>query len=349
MLIVNNRLLDVTKKEDPAVAFYLRESAKILKLKEPIVIERIDKGWEFRDGRKRKRRPVPISTNWIFRGERGTEEWIICDTYSTDAKTMILKPNRRMFGVDQFMRLHPEKDVEMIFYMTCIVNLAKVGLKIQNEEAEARVLNAEEAEALDVKFFILSEASSVSLDDLRLIGQAWGIMSADKMPEALFRRALLDRVNADEKNKLKTKRGFKEFTDDVKGLSPEMLEARIVANMTLSKGVIGYEENTRKLTYSSTGEHLAIVPIDDMERKADFLAALFLKKPEVFETAVHDVEYKPADEPVSVAEVEIIEPTKENRPKLMDLAKRAKMKFSVATKTENLKTKLIEHLKQNVV
>lgn len=303
----------------------------------------IDKSFNFSGGRKRQKKPVSVPTNWITRNLRGTEEWIICDTYKMNALTGEAKPDKRMFGINRFISLLPSKDVELIFYMTCVVDLRKLGLQIENKEAEAKVLNEKDAKELDVKFFILSETSSVSIADLRLIGRAWGISDADKISESLFRRQLLDRVNADEANKSTTKRGYLEFTQDVQGLNPEMLEARIVANMCLEKGVVTYDGKDRKLVYASTGEHLAIVPIDDMNRKADFLAALFLKKPAVFETAIGDVNYHSEVEPVSIADVE----ASKTRPELMQLAKRAGYKFSIATKTDVLREALIKHLGQN--
>lgn len=39
MLLVNNRLIDETRKGDPAVDYYIKEKAKIQKLTEPVIIE----------------------------------------------------------------------------------------------------------------------------------------------------------------------------------------------------------------------------------------------------------------------------------------------------------------------
>jgi len=332
MILVSNKPIDSLPENDLRRVWYNKEIAKI-KQKEAVIIKKIVSYRLDAQGKRHKPPIQGIQSKQMFVSEMGEEIWACCQSYQENAdKTYKFTPN--YYYIENLITLNPKTQFELIFYFTCIVNLAKYGCTIDNPEEEAREISDKELPELDVKYAIYKHNDR---EELNFVAQTWGITNAKDMGENQLKQKLFEVVKKSEANKINTKRGYKEFIDEVLKSNPEVAEARAVVNMAISKGIITVDPTRCK--YAETGDTIVMIPIDERGRVNDFIAETLLKtrNQEIYETIRLDVSGTVSVEKPSIADIEGM--------KTRDALKRAAKKLNVIVaptwKDETIRTKLI--------
>ena len=338
MILVNNQPLDISKKKIPGTAenWYFSELEKIQNKKEPIVIKKLV-AYRLDAAGKRHKPPLQgVQSRQVISTERGMEMWACCNSYKKEKdETYSYNPN--FYFLQSAITLDPKTQSELIFFFTSVANLTRYGYVIDNPEKEAALVNQKDLAELDVKYAIQRRIEG--LEELRFIAKSWGLTAADKMGVEQLRLKLFETVKTSEKNITTTKRGYKEFMDDVFNTAPEITEMRALVNMAIDKGILKVDRITRKCSYTPTGDTICIVPLDNRERANDFVAETLLKdkNKDLSDTIRLDVFGEPPAIKLSVADIESL--------KTRDELKRAAKKFAIvvppAMKDETIRSKLI--------
>jgi len=339
MILVDNQPVLSLEKDDKRRDWYETEVAKIRNLREPIVIKKISTYRLNSKGIRVKPPRIGVQSFKEYASERGMEVWGCCTTYEKkDNGTLSLKPNFYYFESQH--TLDPRKDSELIFYLTCIINLTKLGFAIDNPEAEAKKYNDGEIAELEVKYAIHKQLEDI--EELKFMSRAWGISGADKMQIEQLRRVLFETVKKSEENKKVTKKGYAEFMEEVFNKNPEVTEARAMVNMALGKSILSVAKTTRKVSYVPSGDVLCIVPLEHITRTTDYIADYLLrdKNKDLLETIRQDVMGVREEFKISIADVELMK----DRASLLEVAKKLSLKGYTAMKDETLKTRIIEKI-----
>ena len=336
MILVSNKPIDSLPLDDPRRKWYVEETNKIKRLKEAVIIKKITSFRLDATGKRHKPPVQGIQSKQQFVSDWGDEVWACANSYKENVdKTFSFTPN--FYFLESLITLNPKTQFEIIFFFTCIVNLAKYGYTIDNPEEEARELNAKDLPELEVKLAIYK--SIENLDELRSIAKSWGLTSADTMQDQQLKLRLFEIVKKSEQNRVNTKRGYKEFIDEVFKSNPEMSEARTTVNMAVDKGILTVDHSTRRVKYADTQDTICIVPLDEKDRINDFVSETLLKSrnSEMYETIKLDVAGPNSVEKPSIADIDGI--------KTRDGLKRAAKKLSIVVtptmKDETIRTKLI--------
>jgi hypothetical protein len=268
------------------------------------------------------------------------EIWGCCQTYKKRADdTLALSPNTYRFKSRHV--LDPKKDAELIFYFTCIVDIARIGFTIDRPEEDAKKLNEQEYAELEVRYAI---AKQLDETQLKYTAKAWGI-STDNIGTEQLRRILFDEVKKSEQQREVTKKGYAEFMDEVMNKNEALTEARAVINMALDKSIVSVHKTTRKATYVPSGDTMCIVPLSDSQRVADYLADFILrdKNKDLYDTIKQDVSHEKPKVEISIADVEGMK----TKDELLVAAKKLSIPVSPNSKEETLRIKIVEKLQNN--
>lgn len=336
MILVNNKPVSSLEDTNKSKAWYEAELRKVNSIREPLVIKRRVMFRLGADGKRKKPPILSIQLRATVRSERGLEMWAYCETYKEKSPgNLELKPNAMRFGPVQ--TFHPNTDPELIFFLTRCANLEAHGLYIENLEAEATELNRDEMLSLEVQYNIMK---LMPLEDVRYFAKSWGITNADGMTENQLRRALKTAVDASEKNKLSTKRGYSEFMGEIERENPELTEARAVVNVAFAKNFLSYDKMSRKVKHVLSGEHVALVPIESKDRVNDYIAELMLTKKmaDVYDTLKTDTLGQKEVNGITVA---LIQQT-EDRRELEAFAEKLEYVMPPKIGDDKLKERLIE-------
>jgi len=336
MILVNNKPLSEYPKDDPRVQWFNTEFEKIQKKKDLITIKKIVSFRLTSEGRRVKPPRVAVQSRQLISRGGSMEMWACCETYAKEGDNLKFKPNFYYF--DTIQTLDPRVNTELIFYLTCIVDLGKLQLVIDNPEFDAKQQNEKELAELDVKYAIQRKIDNT--DELRSIAASWGVNGYGVMGIEQLKKVLFETVRESEKNKLVTKKGYKEFMDDVFQVNPEVTEARALVTMALDKGVIKLDRMTRKWSYTPTGDTICIVPLENKDTANDFLAETLLKDRnlDLFDTLKQDVFGVQPEVKLSIADIDGLK----TRDSLKRAAKRAGIIVPPAMKDETIRRKLVE-------
>lgn len=342
MILVDNQPVLNLPHDDERRKYYEEETKKIKAKKEDIIFKRTTY-FKLSNGKRRKPPVEAIQSFSELNSDRGIEVWGCCRTYSKDPKTerMALKPNMYYFNKAKHL-LNPQRDFELIFYLTCVVGLSRLGYTIENPELEAKELNDKEIAELDVQYAIKRKLDD---EDLRYYAKAWGISYADKVGIEQLRRTLFDTVKKSQENYETTRKGYKEFMDDIFNKSPEVMEARATVNMAFDKGYLAINNLTRKVMYTPAKHAVCVVPVEEKERVSDYVAELLLreKNAELYETLKLDVYGQPPEFTISIAEVDKLT----TRDQLKEVAQKLGVTFPGVAKDETIRAKIIEKIQSN--
>jgi hypothetical protein len=283
MILVDKKPVLELPADDKRRIWFEKEFAKIQKRTEPIIIKKVS-GWHL-DATGRRRLPPAdsIQTRYVKNTERGKEMWGYCETYDIDDKgRMKLKPNT--IGLNSRNTLDPRQNPELVFFLTCVLPIAGKGYVIENPEAEAKERVDKEVAELDVKYIIFRVLTEP--DELRFVAKSWGI------------------VGASEKNKLTTRKGYKEFVADVQAGDKNLMEAKQVVYAAVEKGILNIDPITRAVKY--TGNQVTNVPADEKDRAWDYFAGWLLKdsKKELYESIKFELAPKDKPAPYSIADLQ---------------------------------------------
>jgi len=161
-----------------------------------------------------------------LKSEKDGARWNWCDSSSLD-KSGVRVYSPKSFMFNKSISLDPEKvrDRELIFFFMFISGVASQIIKLENIEEESKALNEKEMQEINIAWYIKSPDSPLAPehaenggneDLLRDFAAAWGVKQYDTLPLATLRRKLHENVLESHKNYTVTKRGYKEFEEEVK-------------------------------------------------------------------------------------------------------------------------------------
>lgn len=219
--------------------------------------------------------PVPTITvpmHCTVDSEAGEAQWAYCDGRATILPNGLreLPSNKRMMRVGDSLTvdLNRQPDLAVYLFKTRFINLE---LRVDDPETEA--INKALAREREIELGNVIWNGIASEEKLRMIASAWGVSGAAKMDVRVLRSQLEQKVLSMEKNKQQnaadlTRKGVKEFLDEVKGDKDMMLRSLI-------QGAI----DEKKMQWSMTSGHYLLknrkflfVPSDYEGRHVDYIA-----------------------------------------------------------------------------
>lgn len=341
MILVDNTPVLTLDKSDPRRDWFETEMAKIKAKKDPVVIKR-KSGFRINSNGRRTQPPLQsIQSYRPIERDGNIENWACCQTYKKKQDgTLSLDPDFYRFKLNHVF--YPQKDAEIIFFVTRILNINKYGFVIDNPEEDARKKNEEEMGELEVRYAIYKTLQDIN--DLRFHAKAWGIINADKMQPEQLRRTLFETIKKSEENIQSTKKGYKEFLDEVLNITEEITEARMIVNLALNQSILDVNKTTRRVTYTPSGETVFIVPLDHKDRIPDYIAdGLLRKRKDLLETLRMDTTGVQPDFHISEADLEGITTIEA----LREVAKKLGVPLHPALKDETkIRDKIREKIKE---
>jgi hypothetical protein len=337
MILVDNQPILSLPESDLRRKWYEKEIA-IIKKKPDLFIKRTTY-YKLSDGKRKKPPRHAVNSHKLISTDRGMENWACCDTYTKDDKTgrLSLKPN--CYHFQDRHRVDPRKDFEKVFFFTCVLNLQNLGFIVEDQEREAKERSDKELAEMDVRYAIFRQ-----LDDTRLkdIARAWGIAGVDSTGINVLREALFTTVKRSHEAYIETKKGFKEFMDDVLYANPEVIEARKYVSLALERQILDVNATSRHVKYN--GNTLFILPLEQTTRKTDYIADKFLegqgRMEGMMETLRQDIDGPKPDFVISIAEVDQLR----TREELDSVAEKLKVPITKNLKDETVRNKIIEKI-----
>jgi hypothetical protein len=338
MILVDGNPITSLPIDDPRRKWYDSEVKKIKAKNEPIVFKK-PVLFKLSNGMRKNIPAVSIQSFGIISTDRGMENWGCCQTYEkTQTGRVILRPNSYFLNRSHHS-LDPKKDFELIFFFTCVKNLAKHGYVIEDVEAESKKRNEAEIAELDVKYAIQRQLEP---DQLRYYAKAWGVAAVDKLGVETLRAALFETVKRSHNNIAETKKGYAEFMDEILHADPTVIEARMHVQMAIDKGHLFIEPTSRHVKYGPNKQSLFIIPLEYVTRKVDYIADKLLegkgKLSEIYETLVQDVTGEAKKFVISVAEVDKLD----LRDDIVNVANKLGIKTTANMKDETIKEKILQ-------
>lgn len=305
MLYVNDELV---KPGSPAHEKFTKFKREVLsQFKNPVV---------FKSGRPIKFNetglPEPVPVEWIpldhnIMGEDGGEHWRYCDRPPRKRAdgNFSYSPRGKLMKKD--WRFDKTKDAEQIFFFHQISPFIEKGsIVFEDKERTARETLEKETFDLDVRWMITSDHSPISEKEtgaettLRMMAAAWGVADAqtDKLSIAEIKLALLSAVQHSQQNYVATRRGYKEFLEEVE--QQDKVYSMSNTQKAIDAGIIEYDKNSFSWKFTSSGTPLVTIPARDA---ADPKAALnkFLslneKSAKILELAIGGAYVSDSDQP----------------------------------------------------
>jgi hypothetical protein len=286
MLYKNDELVDLKK---PEYKWLEKEFASIRQMSNPIKIKLLSLPGINPTGMKE---PIP-SYSIPFRAsimrEGMSETW----TYTKNRPNIIdgeLKFTTRSIRIDDgVIFIDPVKDTDLAYYLIYISSLLKQGFKLEDLEKEAEKTIIEISAESALVFYLTSEMSPLleNTNKLRDMASSWGIPNADTMGVNQLKLKLKDVVAKSEADYIVTKRGIKEFTDEIKSFDT-ITKFRSLLQKAIDRKIIGFnnQQNAWFWLDKSTGEFseyiVPVMPIQ-LSQKNEVLFEFFRINAELYD------------------------------------------------------------------
>jgi len=281
---------------------------KLKKMKNPVV---------FKSGK-----PVKINATGLFEpprqewipfsttvgGEHGSETWQYTSVLPIKRNDQwIFSERGRVYNHGRKLKLDKNKDPELIFYLSELSPFIKSGkIVLENKEHEARTIIDKEIGILDVKWFIYSEHSPISVrataneDALRTIASSWGVGSVDELSISEVQLALHKVVERSHSNIAQTGRGYTEFLSETKVNDLVILRANI--QKAIDKGLIEYVPMNLQWQFASSDHILMTIAPKDIAVKEMALFNYVKVRPDIREMLMAELSDSAYGKPQEVEE-----------------------------------------------
>lgn len=343
MLYVNDEPLDIRNKDDERVQFYLNELAIIRQKKDYVVIQRIKTESKLMKDDKGRLLREPFTTipcKWVVNSVRGTEEWRWAETRRTrntkGGNVFAYDPNH--FILNDEMHLNPEGDGEKIFYLTRIAKVESCGCRVFDPVAEAQNRNAMSGgDELDARYMLFRNPD-VTEEKIRTVALAWGIDNADTVHIDILKDRLWEAVKIGEVRVNDGARGFRNFVKDFQ--NDDKTEMRATIQKSIQQGIIEYNALQKGWFYKNSGELIARVPDERIQRKFEILVEYFSSHSDLYENLHIDMMGAPIPPAYSIKDIDGL-------PDMVAVrmaAKQMKVQLPINIKIENAKKRLVDSL-----
>lgn len=258
--------------------------------------------------------PTDLYQTWVYATSMNALESNGSDGYKVKRGTMRLEFDT-VFNV--------EKDIELIFFFLYISGNRHVRYVDHDANRKKRITET----ALQVKAsnLIYNDESPIhpsevgTEDKMRNVALAWGVRDALKQDILYVMDELWNKVKTSEENKRITKRGYKEFIEDVKQYSD--VEQRSMIVKAISKGYLTYRNFIWMLRTAGGSETvLCGVPKADVKNKDEYVVQYVLSSPVVYEAVEAALSEPIPEEPKK--EKPDVEPERLKRYELLSEAKK---------------------------
>jgi len=258
--------------------------------------------------------PTDLYQTWVYATSMNALESDGSDGYKVKRGTMRLEFDTT-FSV--------EKDIELIFFFLHISGNRHV--KFVDHDANRKKRISETALEVKASNLIYNDESPIhptqagTEDKIRNVALAWGVKDALKQDILYVMDELWTKVKSSEKNRRLTKKGYKEFIDDVRQYSD--VEQRSLIVTAINKGYLIYKNFVWLLKTSGGSETILCgVPRADEKNKEEYVIQYVLGSPIVF-TAVETALKEPIVEEIEKEKPDV-EPKRLKRYELLSEAKK---------------------------
>jgi hypothetical protein len=286
MLYCNDELVDLRK---PEYKWLQKIFDEIRQMSNPVKIKLLSLPGVNPTGMKE---PIP-STTWPYKAstvrEGMSETWV----YTKNKPNMIdgeLKFSERAIKIyDGALFLDTRNQTDLIYYIVYVSGLLQKGFQLEDLEKEAEETIVEMSSETALVFYLTSELSPLleNTNKLRDMASSWGIPNAETIGINQLKLKLKDVVLVSQANYATTKRGIKEFTDEIRNMDT-ITKFRALLQKAIDRKLIGFnnQQNAWFWLDASTGEFSEfIVPIMPIQisQKNEILFEYFRQHAELFE------------------------------------------------------------------
>lgn len=225
--------------------------------------------------------PVPMITipmTCTADSEAGEAQWAYCDGRSTILPNGLreLPTNKRMMKVGESLAIDLNKQPDLAVF---IFKTKFVGLELRIDDPETEAINKALARQGEIELGGVIWNGIANEEKLRMIASAWGVTGAAKTDIRILKAELEKRVLFLENHKQQnaadlSRKGVKEFLDEVKGDKDMMLRSLIQNSI-----------DEKAMQWSMTSGHYLLknrkflfVPSDYEGRHVDYIAS-YLSSP----------------------------------------------------------------------
>jgi hypothetical protein len=286
MLYCNDELVDLRK---PEYKWLQKIFDEIRQMSNPVKIKLLSLPGVNPTGMKE---PIP-STTWPYRNsmirDGMSETWV----YTKNKPNVIdgeLKFSERAIKIDDgALFLDTRNQTDLIYYIVYVSGLLQKGFQLEDLEKEAEETIVEMSSESALIFYLTSELSPLleNTNKLRDMASSWGIPNAETIGISQLKLILKDVILVSQANYATTKRGIKEFTDEIRNMDT-ITKFRALLQKAIDRKLIGFnnQQNAWFWLDASTGEFSEfIVPIMPIQisQKNEILFEYFRQHAELFE------------------------------------------------------------------
>lgn len=177
-------------------------------------------------------------------------------------------------------------DIELVFffeYLSKNRNIRKIDYEAQAKNNAEKAALRSKAESLVYSNDSPLHPDSIGSDQpLKTIALSWGVTNAMNLDMYSIMTELWNKVQTNQNNYRTTKRGFKEFIDEVGNYGDSSKRATIT--LAIEKGTLRYDGGLWKLvTAGGVEQPLCAVPKQDEVQKDEYVMEYLLNTPKWFE------------------------------------------------------------------
>jgi hypothetical protein len=288
MLYVNDELVDLKKSE---WAWLKAEFAKIQKMGNPLKVKLLSTPGTNPTGMKE---PIP-AYSWPFRAsiirDGMSETWVYTKNRPNVIDGELKFTDRAIQITNGELYLDPIRETDKIYFLIYVSGLLKIGFGLEDLEKEAEKVITEISAESALNFYLFSEMSPLleTPSKLRDIASSWNIPNAQQLGLNQLKLRLKDVVLESNLNVDITKRGIKEFVDEVKGNGGTITKFRALMQKAIDKKVIAFnsQQNAWFWLDSATGQYtdyiVPVLPVQ-LNEKYDVLFEYLKMNAQLFST-----------------------------------------------------------------
>ena len=314
MLFVNGEQLKLDTPEGRKFTNF--KDNKLKKMKNPVVFKsgkpiKINKTGLFEPPRQEW---IPFSTT--INGENGSETWQYTSVLPIKKDNQwIFSERGRIYSHGRKWKMDKNKDSELIYFMGELSPFVKSGkIILENKEHEARTLIDKEIGILDVKFFIYSDNSPLSVqatggeETLRIVASSWGVEDVDGKSLSEIQIALHKAVEKSHPTAGTTGRGYTEFLSETR--VNELVVLRANVQRAIDKDLIEYAYQDLQWKFTSSGNVLMTISQRDIAIKEIALFNHIKVRPELRDMLMSEMAGNMYVNPDTIVEGPVVEDKK---------------------------------------
>lgn len=340
MILLDHKLLNLnfpTNDVEKAVKARLeqiKKSKKIFTLKDPNPHTYSDKGRRHSNPSIQFRLNTGETVSWIYTDNKGEQHdisgvWAQCDKPPRMNKEGIYDYEPSLVRILEEQAYDCEKSYEKIFFIQDIYNPHRVGILVEDKEAEVEEKNKLRRLRAEVEFMIFGD-ERLTEGEIRKLAYSRGI-NVENLPISMVRDELFNALEKSDKNKTDTRYGFEDFIHDARSMGKD-IEILSQIQRAIERNLIKATQE-KGWTYAN-GVKICVIPVNKWNLRNNVLLNKFMSDDSAYDLFLESTGIGSREEP---------EPIPEEQPKveISTMKQNTTMDYTSMDKID-----LIKHIKK---